>query len=278
MARFLKEPLFHFLALGAALFVVFGIVGDDAPAPPKDEIVITKAQIVRLAVLFEKTWKRAPTAEERQTLIDEYIKEEVYYREARAAGLDEDDVVVRRRMRQKLEFLVEDVGDEVVPSDDDLKKFYDEHEDAFRGQSTYTFRHVYLNPDHHKDVDADTKALLAKLRASGRDADTAELGDRLLSIEPAYADATRHEVERALGKPFAAELDQLPVGEWSGPVASGYGLHLVLLDNRTPGARLPFDQVRNIVEQEWRAAQSKKMGEDVYRELRAKYVVTVEED
>jgi hypothetical protein len=154
--RLLKEPLVHFLALGAAIFALFNWIGERAggaeAALAREEIVITKGAIRSLTEQFAKTWNRPPAAEELEGLIADHIREEILYREALALGLDRDDTIVRRRMRQKLEFLSEDLLALPEPSEEDLVAYFEAHPGAFRSDSTLTFKHVFLNADKRGDA------------------------------------------------------------------------------------------------------------------------------
>jgi hypothetical protein len=133
MKRLLREPLVHFLLIGAALFVVFGLLGKDTGTVP-GAIVITKEQIASLAADFQRTWQRPPTTDEREALIQDRLREEVYYREAMALGLDKDDPIIRRRLRQKMEFISEDVAAQAEPTDAELAAYLSAHPDAFRAE------------------------------------------------------------------------------------------------------------------------------------------------
>jgi len=273
MHRLFKAPLFHFLLLGTAVFVGIQLTRAPEQEVPRDEIVITAAQIERLGALFEKTRLRAPTPSERETLIENQIREEVFYREALVARLDRDDPIVRRRMKQKLEFLMEDIAGQVTPTEDDLRKYLQLNPDRFRTDSKFTFRHVYLNPDRRETVAEDARALLARLKEG---ADPAESGDSLMMIESAFENAPQRNVARVFGPEFADELVELPTGEWTGPVRSGYGLHIIRLDSRTPGRVPALDAIRATVAQEWSDERRRGMRDALYAKLRAKYMITVE--
>ena len=274
MPRLLKEPLVHFLVLGALIFAWFEFAGDRETRIPPDEIVVTTGQIDRLAALFAKTWQRPPTAAEREGLIEDFIREEVYYREALAAGLDRDDTIVRRRMKQKLEFVSEDIA-EVEPTEEELRAYLRAHSDAFRVEPVLSFRHVYFNADRRKTAKKDARAALARLKAGGGETDA---GDPLLMVEPAFKDEPLREVARALGQVFAAKLLELPIGEWTGPVRSGFGLHLVFVEKRTEGKVAKLEEVREAVARDWSEAKRREMREGFYEELRKKYVITVEQE
>ena len=276
MPRLLKEPLVHFLLLGAAVFLVFRLTRGPVEAAPRDEIVVTTAQIRQLVTVFQKTWQRTPMQSELDTLIESRIREEVFYREALAAGLDKDDSIVRRRMKQKLEFLLEDIAGQVAPTENDLRAFLESNSDRFRSEPTFSFRHVYLNADRRGTVEKDARELLALLRKEGADADTALLGDRLAMVEPAFRNAPQRDVARVFGRDFAVRLLDLPTEEWTGPVRSGYGFHLVYLEARTRGEVAALEDVRDAVAREWSVAKRLEMRDEVYKELRSKYAITVE--
>jgi hypothetical protein len=150
--RILREPLLHFLLLGAAMFAVYSVVSKDAGNEPS-AIVLTQGKIANLATGFARTWQRPPTTEELDRLIRGYIREEVYYREALKLGLDRDDTVIRNRMQQKLEFISEDAAAMAGPSETDLQAFLDGHPGKFRVERQFTFRQVYLDPERHRKPD-----------------------------------------------------------------------------------------------------------------------------
>jgi len=268
----LREPLVHFLLLGAALFGVFALVGDRT-SERTGRIVVTPAQIQHLAAGFTRVWQRPPTQRELDGLIEDYIREEVYYREALAMGLDRDDTIIRRRLRQKLEFLTEDLVQTNPPSDEDLTAFLQKNPDAFRVEPRLAFRHVYLNRDRRgKSADGDARRILAQL-TSGADPDT--LGDVFL-LEHDVKLSSRSEIAKLFGEKFTQKLLEIKAGRWAGPIESGYGLHLVFVRERAEG-RLPgLAEVREAVQREWLAARRREVTEATYRRLRERYTVTVE--
>jgi PPIC-type PPIASE domain len=273
LQKILREPLLHFLVLGAGLFVLFGVVGKPADEPP-DRVVVTEAKIANLAELFERTWRRPPTRAELDGLIADHIKEEILYREALALGLDADDAVIRRRLRQKMEFISEDVAAQAEPTEDELQTFLAEHRDRFRTPPRISFAQVYLSPDRRgQDTERDAERLLASL--STGEADAADAGDPFL-MEHEFRNLAPYDVERLFGRPFAERLAELPVGSWSGPVESPYGLHLIMVRERTEGGLPELDEVRDAVALEWRAVQRQAVNETFYEGLRQRYDVTIE--
>jgi PPIC-type PPIASE domain len=273
LKKVLREPLLHFLVLGAGLFALFGVVGGPAEEV-KDRIVVSAAKVENLAGLFERTWRRPPTEAEIDGLIADHIKEEILYREALALGLDTDDIVIRRRLRQKMEFISEDVAPPAEPTEAELQVFLAEHPDRFREPSRISFAQVYLSPDRRgEDAWGDAERLLVALDAG--ESDPAASGDPFL-LEQDYRDLATHDVERLFGGGFAARIAELPLGRWSGPVESGYGLHLVLVRERTPAEQPALAEVREEVANEWRAARREEANRAFYDGLRANYEVTVE--
>ena len=175
----LREPLLHFLLLGALIFGAFKFISSETIEPGK--ILITQGRIESLEIAFSRTWRRPPTTSELEGLIRDYVREEVFAREAVALGLDKDDTIIRRRLRQKLEFVSEDIAASAEPTDEQLHAYLKAHADAFRGDRRFTFRQVYLNPQQRgANLDRDAAQMLAQLRRSGSKADIATLGDSLM--------------------------------------------------------------------------------------------------
>ena len=275
LLQLLREPLLHFFALGAGIFLLFGLIGDPEGNQP-DEIIVKAGQIDRLVEGWKKTRMRAPTLAELEGLIADHIREEIYSREARAMGLDRDDMVIRRRLRQKMEFLSQDLTAQVDPTDSELQAYLQENANAFRIEPRITFRHIYLSRDQRGDsAHGDALRLLARLRGGDDAIDTATLGDPL-PLSRGYESLPGPEVRSLFGRDFAARLMTLERGAWQGPVPSGYGLHLVFIRERTE-ARMPdLAQVRDGVEREWRDARRRATNEAIFRRLRGRYTVVVE--
>jgi hypothetical protein len=274
--KLLREPLVHFLLLGAMLFGVFALVGERGSVRT-GQIVVTPGHIEHLTVSFTRTWQRPPTAPELTGLIEDYIREEVLYREAVAMGLDRDDTIVRRRLRQKLEFLTEETAETVPPSDAELQAFLQQHADAFRVEPRLAFQHVYLSRERRGDAaDAAARELLAQLTTGATATDTAALGDPFL-LPHAFVLLSRNEITRLFGDTFATQLQHLELSRWVGPIESAYGLHLVFIHERTDGRLPALAEVRQAVQREWLATRRKEVNEQFYQRLRARYTVIVEQ-
>lgn len=274
--RILGEPLLHFLLIGTGLFLAFSLMPRDQRSGDAGEIVVSQGQVEHLAAGFARTWQREPSAEELAGLVSDFVREEVYYREALALGLDQDDTVIRRRLRQKLEFIFDDVAARAEPSEAELQAYLLAHPDAFRREPRLSFRQVYLNPDRRGPrVEADAAQLLAQLRQAGTDLDAAALGDATL-LESAFADVSPSDVAAQFGADFADRLMELAVGAWQGPLKSGLGLHLVQVSERRDATLPVLAEVRDQVRREWDKARRAELKELSYRELLARYTVIVE--
>ena len=276
MKTLLKEPLLHFLLLGAALFVAYGLMSKPGSSSAPGKIVVTVGQVEHLAAGFAKTWQRPPTDPELKGLIDDWVREEIATREAMALGLDKDDSVVRRRLRQKLEFVSDDIAAQTEPTDADLKSYLQAHPESFRVEPRFTFNQVYFDPAKHGgNLARDTAQVLAQLKLAGLGADSSALGDSLL-LEHTFQSTPTSEVAKQFGEKFAAALGELSPGDWQGPVESGYGVHLVLVSERKEGRLPELADVRDIVRREWANAQRLETNEKFYQELLERYTVTIE--
>ncbi|HEY5738330.1 MAG TPA: peptidyl-prolyl cis-trans isomerase, partial [Gammaproteobacteria bacterium] len=167
-----REPLLHFLLIGATLFVYYNLTADNVEAPPK-RIHVERGQVEQLAANFRRTWSRPPTAQELDALVEGYVREEVFYREALAMGLDRDDPMVRRRLRMKLEFMLEDLATQDV-GDAVLTAYLQQNPDKFRSETELSFLQVYLNSDQRPQLEADAAEMLTRLNEG---ADPQRLGD-----------------------------------------------------------------------------------------------------
>jgi len=191
-------------------------------------------------------------------------------------GLDRDDIVIKRRLRQKLEFLLVDDAGAAPPTDAELKAWLNRHPESFRVEPTLAFRQVLLRPERRgASMMADATKLLARLHTSGPDVATQDLGDA--SMLPAETPLQPlREVAISFGQDFADALMKLAPGQWSGPVESSFGLHLVLVRERTDGAAADLATVRPLVEREVLAERRKAELQALYERMLAKYAVSIE--
>ena len=276
MRRWLREPLLHFVLLGIILFAVDAFLRERTVEAGGGEIFLSPGRIENLAALFAKTWQRPPTAEELRGLVDDYVLEEALYREGMALGIDRDDTIIRRRVRQKMEFVVDDVVELAEPTEAELETWMAERAESYAQPGRFTFRQVYLNADRRADaLQADAERLLAELRSTTGAPDARELGDASL-LAHAFEDTGADIVARNFGQAFADRLSKLPIGEWSGPIESPFGLHLALVDARTEGNHSTLAEVRDAVERDWSYAQREEASKRFYEDVLARYSVSIE--
>ena len=277
LGRFFREPLVQFFVIGAAVFALYGFVATgqyDAPRE-RDLIVVTNGRLEQLAQVFAKTWQRPPDAAELKALVDGYIKEEVYYREALKLGLDRDDTIVRRRMQQKLEFLTEPSEAILSPSDDELQAYLDSHREVFRIEPKVAFEQIFLRRQSESAESLlRAEALLRDLNDRSRETNPSGLGDPTL-LPAVLPSSPFGLIARNFGEAFANSMVDLPVGSWSGPITSPYGMHLVRVSERRKAEDPPLSQVREAVVLRWRADKRDAFMRQRYLDLLATYDVVL---
>ena len=268
----LREPLLHFLVIGAGLFLLFSFINGPAVDKP-NRIVVSKGQLEQLADKFSRIWMRPPSEQEMARLMEDYLRDEVYYREALALGLDKDDNVIRRRLRQKLEFIFEDVTGLVDAGDDELTAFMNEHQEQYQLPPQVSFRHIYLSYDTRQDINGDAAKLLARLQAGEN---PEELGDQI-TLPSEFNLASQDAIERRFGDEFARQLVAVQSGIWVGPVSSGFGGHLVLVRERVEGRMPELAEVREEVQRDWLLEEREKLKEATFHQLLENYEVVMEQ-
>lgn len=272
----LREPLLHFLLIGAALFFIFDQVGD--PVENDNRIVISQADLDTLASDWLRRTGRPPSPQQVEQQLRQYIREQVLSREAINLGLDRDDIIIRRRLTQKMHFLFDDLGQVPDPTEAELAEYMSEHAERFTLPATLSFRQVFLDPDSRGDTIQDqAQQLLSHLQDSSTVADTSGLGDITL-LPSRFNNETRQQISNLLGDEFADQVYSLPASRWSGPVVSGYGLHLVYVHSRTVAKIKPLAEVRQSVISQWRTAKQKELNNLFYEGIQQRYEVILDDD
>jgi hypothetical protein len=268
----IREPLVHFLLIGAGLFMLFNFT--NGPAGDKsNRIVVTPGQVEQMTARFTRSRMRPPTEKEMDGLIEGYLRDEIYYREALAMGLDKDDGLIRRRMRQKVEYILEDISAQADPTDEVLTDFMQKHMNRYRLETQISFQQVYLNPDRRKDMVGDAGKILVRLSA-GTDPKT--LGDPIM-VAHKFNFASESKIERAFGESFAQQVLRLEPGAWTGPVVSGLGGHLVMVSERKDERMPELAEVRTEVGRDWLAQSRKELKDITFRKLLEGYEVIMEQ-
>jgi peptidyl-prolyl cis-trans isomerase C len=270
LAAILREPLVYFLLAGAALFAIGVATGVE----DEQRIVVTDTERTRMIDQWQAQMGRLPTDEELEALIEQWIREEIYYREAIATGLDRDDVIVRRRLAQKLAFLSEDLAAAQTPEEQALREWYQAHAERYAEPERLTFSHRYFSTERRADARADALAVLAAAAPARTNADAAfaEAGDPFM-LQRHYADRSQREIAELFGREFAAALLDLAEGAWEGPVRSAYGWHLVILEKRSPPRQVTFEEAAPRVLADYKLHARTQASDAFYQSLRARYEV-----
>ena len=273
--RIIREPLFHFLILGAVIFAVYSLVTRHKTDEP-GQIVVTRGATENLMTGFTRTWQRPPTEEELQGLLRDYIREEAAYREALALGLDRDDMIVRRRLRQKLEFVSDELATRAEPTNAELQSFLQAHKEMFQSEPLFTLRQIYFDPRRHdNNIHTEVTRVLDDLLHSGLQVPHADLGDPFL-LQPDFDDISLSDLKKTFGEQFAAAVSGLPVGSWHGPIESGYGAHLIYVLKHTDSQLPALSQVREQVRRAYLEGKRRDATDKFYQELLKRYTIRIE--
>ena len=266
LRRIFQQPLVHFLALGALIFIAFELIEGDENTVRDDVIVVDLQMVKQLSARYENTWRRKPNNSELAGLIDDHIREEVLVREAEAFGFDENDAVIRRRLRKKMEFLVESAVAALQPSDEQLKAFFQINVGDYSKAERIALEQVYIG---EKADGATIDAVKAALEGGE---DPAGLGER--SLLPPYTTlTTRSVIDGTFGNGFFAAVAEFPEATWAGPVRSGYGLHVVRIIKREKPRTPNFDEVREYLERDWRKNKTAELSNKEFQRLLSRYSV-----
>ena len=265
VSRFLRDPLFAFVLLGGAVFLADVLWQEGA----SDAVVVTQGDVDLLAELWSSRMGRPPTAEELDGLVDTHVTEEVMVREARRLGLDRSDPIIRRRLAQKLTFLVEDLAALEPPEERELQTWFEARRDDYESRGTVTFDHIYFRGNGGEEAAQAAGSALEDAEA-GR---WRELGDPSL-LARTYKAASREGVCGDFGPGFCNALDALPVAPtWQGPVTSTYGSHLVRVLKRTPAGVPDYESVRERVFADYQQELRNQAGAELLEELHERYQV-----
>ena len=266
LSAWVRDPLFAFLLVGAAIFgaeLWLGGATDDRT------IIVPQAQVDRLAALWQTQMGRPPESGELEALIDDHVREEVMVREAARLGLDQGDAIIRRRLAQKLSFLTEDLATFEPPSADELRTYFAENKGRYATPAVITFSHIYFSPDRRGDAAGDAERALATL-----DPDAwRRTGDPFM-LGRTYAHASHSRIESDFGADFLGTLDRLaPTAVWQGPVESAYGFHLLRIDAKSPALGADYESVAARVARDFDAARRAAANAAYFDDLLAQYTV-----
>ncbi len=273
MKNWHKEPFLHFLIIGALIFVLFSMVNKEKDVVSIKKIVVSADDIGMLSRRWSKTWRRTPTETELKGLVESYIREEVFYREAVSLGLDQDDAVLRRRLMQKMEFLSNDLAELRTPDKKELSQYFLDHLQNYQQPPRITFTHIYFSQAKRgSSALKDAKQVLSGIIERG----VLEDGDGFM-LQYDFAQKTPTEVADVFGKAFAGKIFLLGTNGWQGPVESEYGFHLVQIQEKMAAQIPEFATVADQVRDDWMFEQRKKTNNKIYEKFKNQYEIIIED-
>ena len=280
LGRLIREPLLHFLLFGAAIYLIYALQEQPAGEEAADDrtVVVSTGEIAWMLESWGKRWGRPPTQEELDGMIQGHVKETVLYREAIAMGRDKDDIIIRRRMAQKLSFVFEDLLQPKPPTDEQLQAYFEENIDVYSLPARITMTQVFIDPDKHGDQTLEYAAAMKTMLERSDDpvASGNAAADRFM-LQAYQPERTETELARDFGNEFARSVFGLEPGKWHGPVLSGYGTHLVYVDHRSETQPQSFADVEVMVLQNWQDEKNKELNEQFVANLLDRYEVVIEE-
>ena len=262
LSQVIREPLVHFMILGAALFVFSGLFGGVDATDRR--ITLDEAQIGQLASRWQQTWRRPPNAAELDGMIREHIKDEIYFREAVRLGLDSDDPIIRRRLRTKMEFLATAKVENSNPTDSELKLYYSANKARYAADPVFSYDQRYYGED-----ETNARAAVQALNAGQSPAVL------VIPLPAAMEKASTADIGREFGEAFVTNLRSLPIARWSGPVRSGYGWHAVRVRAVEAATVTPLVEIVQQVTNDWRAETKTKREAAAYQTLLDGYDIRI---
>ena len=276
--KLFREPLVQFILIGVFIYLLYGVFAEQIESETDKTIVVTTGEIEWMKSAWEKRWNRPPTAEEFESLVQQYIKETVLYREALTMGLNKHDQIIRRRLAQKLEFLAKDLVTLTPPSEEELLAYFDMHQARYQKPTRYTFTQVFIDPDKRGDTTLDdANNIKATLIEKGNDInDPGALGDDFM-LQNYYPERDQVDIQKQFGSGFTESLVKLSPGQWHGPILSGYGVHLVYVSSITEPPAPVFAELRERVAADWKTEKGEELNDKFYANLRDQYTIVIEE-
>jgi peptidyl-prolyl cis-trans isomerase C len=275
--RLMREPLVHFLVAGTVLFGLATLSERFTNASTNaNRIQVSATELQRLREVWIRQWGRSPDSTQMASLINDYVRDEVLYREALASGLDKDDTIIRRRLVEKMEFLSQELAS-ATPSDKDLQEYFERNRDAFQIPAQIAFTHIYFSTSKRGSfAQDDASRVLTRLSSHEiSSVQLSSLGDPFM-LQNEYPLQTQQQVKELFGEEFARNLFQREPGAWVGPFRSGYGFHLVRVLQKLPSRIPELAEVRGQVLTDFKNHRLQTASEAFYAQLSKKYQIDVD--
>lgn len=277
--NFLTEPLFHFLILATLVFGLYGFLNTENESD--NSIVISANQLDKISNRFRLQWNRVPTNQELENLVELHVKEEILYQEALKLGLDENDQIVRRRMAQKIQFIEEDVSKIPVPEEEMLRTWFNENTHLFSTPKRVSFKHLYFSPDKNGGMQKSFELASATFEdvkeANFETKLPADISDQFMGQDH-FSNVSVSYIQKQFGSEFAAGVAQATDKAWTKPIRSGFGWHLVYIDDIEDESLPEYSAIKDTVKGAWLEVSKRTVWEDYYNGLLEKYTVSIEYD
>jgi hypothetical protein len=272
MRKIFKEPLLHFILIGAAFFLLYQVVKSDDSS--EDFITIDESDLDEIVSKFEMQWKRPPTEEELTAILESRVEQEIFYQEALKMNLDHNDEIIKRRLSQKMQFLSNDISSLVEPTSEELKEYYQNNLDRFMQDATYSLYQIFFSPDLREDWHGDAKMALEDFNGLALE-EALKKGDRI-ALPQYFENTSSFHIQRQMGDEFTKGLIDLKVGKWQGPIRSGYGEHLVFIEKKEAEQSAPFEEVKSKVLEDFNFEKQKEVKASIYDEFKSSYKVEID--
>ncbi len=269
MKRINSDPLFAFLILSLGIFIYHALVSDDTDRID-DKIVMTDHDIDRLIDIYQRTWSAAPDSIALQRLIDQELKNEIFYNEGLKMNLDHNDEIIRRRLVQKYEFLIKDISDNADPTDAQVQEFYRQHQERYQSEASYTMSQYYFSPDALDNAMAQAQQFYETAITDGSDPMTHR---NTLHLPQQQVNKTINQLMQDFGTSFAQTVAQYSDTGWQKPIQSGYGWHVINIQSIDAPKAIPYEGVRDQVAQDYRNQQLSEYNDGLYEALRSEYEI-----
>ena len=279
ITKVFNEPLFQFFLIGATIYGVYAVFGKTDYNADENTVIVTEGEMAWMQDSWSKRWNRPPTEAEFKGLIDQHIEESILYQESLKMGLDKNDVIIRRRLAQKLRFLQEDLIKPTDPAAEELDLYFNEHIDEYSPQELITMTQIFFDPDKRDEAtlgDAENTINVLK-KMDFTDIEPAAYGDNLM-LQAYYPRRTQIEIAKLFGNDFAQSVIALKPGQWHGPILSGYGTHLVYISERTEPVQPIFTDVKEIVLEDWRGTKQEEINDLFIDGLISRYTIVFEDE
>lgn len=275
-----RDPFVHFIILGSVVFTVFSSVNNDDTEGKT--IVVSTMDVARLVSQWQTQYSRPPTKEQTAAIVDQFVQQEILYREARKLNLGEDDVIIRRRMVQKYQFLSEDMLEVPVPTDAQLSAFFEANKTRYIISPKTSFYHIYFGEDFNRGSDellkAEDKALrtISKLNSSSAEENQwRDYGDAFM-LQREYAARSDQDIAELFGRAFSASLGRQVENQWVGPIQSAYGWHAVKIVGRTALHQQSLAAIKDDVFADYAADERRRVSAEFYQKTKNQYTVVLD--